>query len=80
MSNMRHVDIVASFQTNYYISGVAPFGDCLAILAYIPGDEDGEKDFSSTTPLRQVLLYDDYGRSKEFRVSNLVLCRCLFAV
>ncbi|CAO2813254.1 unnamed protein product [Amaranthus hypochondriacus] len=53
MSNMRHVDIVASFQTNYYISGVAPFGDCLAILAYIPGDEDGEKDFSSTTPLRQ---------------------------
>lgn len=65
MSNMRQVDIVASFQTNYYISGVAPFGDCLAILAYIPGDEDGEKDFSSTTPLRQVLLYDDYG-SKEF--------------
>lgn len=47
------VDIVASFQTNYYISGVAPFGDSLAILAYIPGDKDGEKDFSSTAPSRQ---------------------------
>lgn len=46
----NRVDIVASFQTNYYISGIAPFGDCLAILAYISGVEDGEKDFSSTAP------------------------------
>ena len=65
MSNMRKVDIVTSFQTNYYIPGVAPFGDCLAILAYIPGYKDGEKDISSTTPLRQVFILDDY-MSKEF--------------
>ncbi|KNA17401.1 hypothetical protein SOVF_080170 [Spinacia oleracea] len=49
----NQVDIVASFQTNYFISGIAPFGDSLAILAYIPGEEDGEKDFSSTAPSRQ---------------------------
>lgn len=51
---MNQVDIVASFQTSYYISGIAPFGDCLVVLAYIPGEEDGEKEFSSTLPSRQV--------------------------
>jgi hypothetical protein len=39
---------VASFQTSYYISGIAPFGDSLVVLAYIPVEEDGEKEFSST--------------------------------
>ncbi|KAL6575787.1 Vacuolar protein sorting-associated protein 41 [Orobanche hederae] len=53
MSSMNQVDIVASFQTNYFISGIAPFGDSLVVLAYIPVEEDGEKDFSSTTPSRQ---------------------------
>ncbi|XP_022729889.1 vacuolar protein sorting-associated protein 41 homolog isoform X2 [Durio zibethinus] len=52
-SNMNQVDIVASFQTSYYISGIAPFGDTLVVLAYIPGEEDGEKEFSSTIPSRQ---------------------------
>lgn len=51
---MNQVDIVASFQTSYYISGIAPFGDCLVVLAYIPGEEDGEKEFSTTLPSRQV--------------------------
>ncbi|KAM7259595.1 hypothetical protein ACFE04_015336 [Oxalis oulophora] len=54
MSSLNQVDIVASFQTSYYISGIAPFGDSLVVLAYIPGEEDGEKDFSSTVPSRQV--------------------------
>lgn len=53
-SNMNQVDIVASFQTSYFISGVAPFGDTLVVLAYIPGEEDGEKEFSSSVPSRQV--------------------------
>ncbi|KAH9618528.1 hypothetical protein KSS87_018147 [Heliosperma pusillum] len=53
VSSVNNVDIVASFQTNYYISGIAPFGDSLAILAYIRGEEDGEKDFSSAAPTRQ---------------------------
>ncbi|KAK6144309.1 hypothetical protein DH2020_021129 [Rehmannia glutinosa] len=36
MSSMNQVDIVASFQTSYFISGIAPFGDSLVVLAYIP--------------------------------------------
>ncbi|KAL1826660.1 hypothetical protein ACET3Z_005072 [Daucus carota] len=53
MSNMNKVDIVASFQTGYYVSGVAPAGDNLVVLAYIPGEEDREKEFSNSVPLRQ---------------------------
>ncbi|KAG4988936.1 hypothetical protein JHK85_031919 [Glycine max] len=53
LSGMTQVDIVASFQTSYFISGLAPFGDALVVLAYIPGEEDGDKDFSSTAPSRQ---------------------------
>lgn len=54
MSSLNQVDIVASFQTSYFISGIAPFGDSLVVLAYIPGEEDREKDFSSSIPSRQV--------------------------
>lgn len=54
VASMNKVDIVASFQTSYYISGIAPFGDSLVVLAYIPGEENGEKEFSSTIPSRQV--------------------------
>ncbi|XP_044482383.1 vacuolar protein sorting-associated protein 41 homolog [Mangifera indica] len=53
MSRMNQVDIVASFQTSYYISGIAPFGDSLVVLAYIHGEEEGEKEFSSPIPSRQ---------------------------
>ncbi|KAI0529161.1 hypothetical protein KFK09_001708 [Dendrobium nobile] len=53
-SSAKYVDIVASFQTTYYISGIAPFGDALVVLAYIPEKVIGEKDFSSTMPSRQV--------------------------
>lgn len=51
MSSLNQVDIVASFQTSYFISGIAPFGDSLVILAYIPTEEDGVKEISSTTTL-----------------------------
>ncbi|GAB2274698.1 Vacuolar protein sorting-associated protein 41 [Dionaea muscipula] len=53
VSSMNKVDIVASFQTSYFISGIAPFGDSLVVLAYIPGEEEGKKEFSSTAPSRQ---------------------------
>ena len=53
MSSMNRVDVVASFQTNYLITGIAPFGDVLVVLAYIP-EEEGEKSFSITAPSRQV--------------------------
>ncbi|CAN0916548.1 Vacuolar protein sorting-associated protein 41 homolog, partial [Linum grandiflorum] len=53
MSSRNQVDIVASFQTSYYISGIAPFGDSLVVLAYIHGEDESEKEFSSTIPSRQ---------------------------
>lgn len=56
-SSEKYVDIVASFQTSYYISGIAPFGDALVVLAYIPEEVNGEKDFSSTIPPRQVTSF-----------------------
>ena len=56
MSSINQVDIVASFQTTYFISGLAPFGDTLVVLAYIPGKEDGENEFSSSVPSRQVIV------------------------
>lgn len=53
MSSINQVDIVASFNTTYFISGIAPFGDSLVVLAYISSEEDSEKDFSSNVPSRQ---------------------------
>ena len=47
---MNQVDIVASLQTSYFTSEVAPFGDSLVVLAYILGEEDGEKEFSCKPP------------------------------
>ncbi|KAG6472337.1 vacuolar protein sorting-associated protein 41 homolog [Zingiber officinale] len=52
ITSTKYVDIVASFQTSYYISGIAPFGDTLVVLAYIPEEENGEKDFNSSPPAR----------------------------
>ncbi|GAU45090.1 hypothetical protein TSUD_85760 [Trifolium subterraneum] len=34
--DMTQVDIVASFQTSYFISGLAPFGDSLVVLKELP--------------------------------------------
>ncbi|EPS74380.1 hypothetical protein M569_00372, partial [Genlisea aurea] len=45
---VKQVDILASFQTNYLISGVAPFGDSLVILAYIPVEGDGERNINGS--------------------------------
>ncbi|MQM21065.1 hypothetical protein Taro_054096 [Colocasia esculenta] len=53
VSSIKYVDIVASFQTSYFISGVAPYGDSLVVLAYISEDDGGEKTFNNTIPRRQ---------------------------
>lgn len=37
----KYVEIVAVFDTEYYISGLAPYGDSLVVLAYIPDIPDG---------------------------------------
>lgn len=55
MSSMNQVDIVASFQNSCYISGIAPFGDNLVVLAYIP-EKDGEKEITSSISSHQVFL------------------------
>eukprot|EP00249_Psilotum_nudum_P017659 c26429_g1_i1 orf=295-3261(+) len=39
-SGAKYVEIVAAFQTDYYISGLGPYGDALVILAYIPEKEE----------------------------------------
>ena len=53
-SSDKYVDIVGSFQTGYHISGIAPFGDLLVMLAYIPEEDDKDKKISTSAPLRQV--------------------------
>lgn len=50
------MDIVGSFQTGYHISGVAPFGDLLVVLAYIPDEDEKEKTFSTSVTSRQVII------------------------
>ena len=40
----RYVEIVAMFQTDYFISGIAPFGDALVILAFMPDDDVDAED------------------------------------
>ncbi|KAL5213790.1 hypothetical protein ABZP36_002942 [Zizania latifolia] len=52
-SYQKYVDIVGSFQTGYHISGIAPFGDLLVVLAYVPEEEDKENNFSKSVPSRQ---------------------------
>lgn len=48
---VKYVEIVAAFQTEYYISGLAPYGDALVILAYLPGEKSG--DMTDSNPSRQ---------------------------
>ncbi|XP_074350636.1 vacuolar protein sorting-associated protein 41 homolog isoform X2 [Apium graveolens] len=52
MSSMNQVDILASFQNSYYISGIAPFGESLVVLAYIP-EKEGEKEITSSNSSHQ---------------------------
>lgn len=49
-TSAKQVDIVAAFRTDYFISGLAPYGDALLILAYIPDKEDGEKEVGKGIP------------------------------
>jgi hypothetical protein len=38
----KYVEILSAFQTDYYVSGLAPYGDALVVLAYLPNKEDGQ--------------------------------------
>ncbi|KQJ85257.1 vacuolar protein sorting-associated protein 41 homolog [Brachypodium distachyon] len=52
-SSGKYVDIVGSFQTGYHISGIAPFGDLLVVLAYIPEEDSRDKKDNTSVPSRQ---------------------------
>eukprot|EP01117_Protostelium_nocturnum_P020637 TRINITY_DN938_c0_g2_i1.p1 TRINITY_DN938_c0_g2~~TRINITY_DN938_c0_g2_i1.p1 ORF type:complete len:911 (-),score=318.10 TRINITY_DN938_c0_g2_i1:20-2752(-) len=43
----RYVQITALFQTDYYISGIAPFGEYLVMLAYLEEEDDEEETTGS---------------------------------
>jgi uncharacterized membrane protein (GlpM family) len=51
----KYVEIVAAFQTQYYISGIAPYGDSLVVLAYLPVTEKESMDVSNGVQLKQVI-------------------------
>lgn len=49
----KYVEIVAAFQTQYYISGISPYGDALVILAYLPENEEKPTEMPDAVPSRQ---------------------------
>lgn len=51
----KYVEIRTTLQTDYYVSGLAPFGDQLVVLAYLPDKEDNEAEPLSTAFPSQVL-------------------------
>ncbi|MCO5579749.1 hypothetical protein L7F22_033609 [Adiantum nelumboides] len=53
-SGSKYVEIVSTFQTQYHISGIAPYEDALVILAYLPEEEAKLPDPPDGVPSRQV--------------------------
>eukprot|EP01111_Echinosteliopsis_oligospora_P016112 TRINITY_DN6578_c0_g1_i1.p1 TRINITY_DN6578_c0_g1~~TRINITY_DN6578_c0_g1_i1.p1 ORF type:complete len:893 (+),score=224.14 TRINITY_DN6578_c0_g1_i1:30-2708(+) len=41
---VHYVEIIAMFQTDYFISGLAPFGEYLAVLAYVEPSLDPDQE------------------------------------
>ena len=50
----KYVEIMATFHTDYYVSGLAPYGDQLVVLAYLPDKEEGNADSVASPFPRQV--------------------------
>ena len=59
----RYVEITSLFQTSYYISGICPFGEHLAILAYVE-DEDPEGGAAGTGASRPELRITTMGNEE----------------
>ncbi|MCO5553723.1 hypothetical protein L7F22_007249 [Adiantum nelumboides] len=53
-SGSKYVEIVSTFQTQYHISGIAPYEDALVILAYLPEKEAKLPDSPDGVPSRQL--------------------------
>ncbi|CEP10790.1 hypothetical protein [Parasitella parasitica] len=51
----HYVEITAMFQTDYIISGIAPFNDTLVLLSYLLEEEDKERDSENTASQRKRL-------------------------
>lgn len=54
IEGMKYVEIIAVFTTEYFISGLAPYGDALVVLAYVPPGETASKGQSKVTTEKQV--------------------------
>lgn len=50
---MHYVEIVAMFQTDYIVCGIAPFNDTLLLLAYIIDDDETARDADTQDPTMQ---------------------------
>jgi hypothetical protein len=51
----KYVEIRTSLNTDYYVSGLAPFGDQLVVLAYLPDKDDNAAESIATAFPSQVL-------------------------
>ena len=53
-SATKYVEIMATIRTEYHVSGLAPLGDQLVVLAYLPDKDDTEADSVASAFPRQV--------------------------
>lgn len=53
----KYVEIMATFHTDYYVSGLAPYGDQLVVLAYLPEKEGNAGSVASAFPRQVKLVY-----------------------
>lgn len=51
----KFVEIRTTLHTDYYVAGLAPFGDQLVVLAYLSDNDDNAAESISTAISRQVM-------------------------
>jgi len=51
----KYVEIRTTLHTDYYVAGLAPFGDQLVVLAYLSDKDDNAAESISTAFSRQVM-------------------------
>ena len=50
----KYVEIMATIRTEYHVSGLAPLGDQLVVLAYLPDKDDSKAESVVSAFPRQV--------------------------
>ena len=74
----KYVEIRTSLNTDYYVSGLAPFGDQLVVLAYLPDKDDNAAESISTAFPTQVLNHTAFLSLLHGFLSVLLLRGLLF--